>query len=420
MIGETSRRLTNFQKNFINSNERCQFAVEVNNSNLIPIIIRNLEQYILGFHLKLEGENLVYHKDKIRVHEIPRTVRNTKEACNFVDSINYDFKDTFSIIAANESIVSISVSHLICDGGFFIDIFDKLLLEKPYQMTSKFPITTSDTFLHELSKVTKKDIKKHQETNNMLTSLRWSKNYEELQKKVDKNTKCNYIAYEIPAKESQFYKSKMNLTDLYMTSLSLSIMGLNGKLDSNFGISTCVDLRQFLPRGSKNPSNTQNTSEFGVVAQNVNNKMTIRDLAKLYRIDLMNKLKDGTPFAAYQSLFDDGYCYETEKTCSALLSNVGKFKCNSKNYSAVTDMWIQQTMPALGTQNVIGLLAFSKEKYGQNTLVFRLQQPSSVINNDDAELLMKSIAYMMKEVPPDISIKDAFDELRNFQIHSQK
>lgn len=150
--------------------------------------------------------------------------------------------------------------------------------------------------------------------------------------------------------------------------------------------------------------------------------MTIRDLAKLYRNDLTNKLKDGIPFVAYQSLFDDGYCYETKKTCSALLSNVGRFKCNNnrKNYSDVTDMWIQQTMPALSTQNVIGLLAFSKENNGENTLVYRLQQPSSVINDDDAELLIKSITYMMKEVPPDISIKDAFDELRKFQIRSQK
>ena len=126
MIKTASKKLTNFQKNFIESNERCQFAVEVSKPDLIPKIIRNLEHYILGFHLKLEDDKLIYHNDKIPVYSFPKNIKNTKDACNFVDSINYDFKDTFSVIAANENIVSISVSHLICDGGFFIDIFDKL------------------------------------------------------------------------------------------------------------------------------------------------------------------------------------------------------------------------------------------------------------------------------------------------------
>lgn len=36
------------------------------------------------------------------------------------------------------------------------------------------------------------------------------------------------------------------MTDLYTTSFALSIMSLNGRLHSNFGISNCIDLRQYL------------------------------------------------------------------------------------------------------------------------------------------------------------------------------
>lgn len=67
------------------------------------------------------------------------------------------------------------------------------------------------------------------------------------------------------------------------------------------------------------------------------------------------------------------------------------------------------------TKSFVGLVAFSKEKNGQNTLVTRIQQPCSVINDNDANILMKSLLYMMKEIPVDISIQDAFDELRRFQ-----
>lgn len=39
-------------------------------------------------------------------------------------------------------------------------------------------------------------------------------------------------------------------------------------------------------------------------------------------------------------------------------------------------MSIQQTLRAKFTEVAIALLAFSKDKYGENTLVTRLQQPN--------------------------------------------
>ena len=95
MIKAPSRRITNYEKIYIQSNERCQFAVEVSKPDLIPKIIKNLEHYVLGFHLKLDDLNLVYHNDPINVLTIPKNVKNVREACEFVDSINFNYKDTF-------------------------------------------------------------------------------------------------------------------------------------------------------------------------------------------------------------------------------------------------------------------------------------------------------------------------------------
>lgn len=134
-------KLTDFEKIFISSNERCQFSLKVSKPSLIPKIIHNLEQYILGFHLKLDDLNLVYHNDTIEVHSIPKSVKNVKDACNFMD-----YGDKFAIICANDDTVAISVSHLICDGGFFINIYDKLLFDEPIKIKSHFPITTNETF----------------------------------------------------------------------------------------------------------------------------------------------------------------------------------------------------------------------------------------------------------------------------------
>ena len=377
MIKAPSRKITNYEKIYIQSNERCQFAVEVSNPDLIPKIIKNLEHYVLGFHLKLEDLNLVYHNNPINVLTIPKNIQNTREACEYVDSINFNYKDTFSIIAANDKMVAFSVGHLICDGGFFIEIFDKLLLDEPIPLKSRFPLTTNDTFPEELSKITNEEVSQHQQWMTKLTPLRWSHNYKELQKKVQEDTKCKYYPIEIPAKDTQFIKSKMNLTDLYMTSFALSIMSLNGKLSSNFGISNCVNLRQFLDPSKKDISNTQNTSEFSVLANNVNPKMSIRDLAKSFRFDLSSKLKDSkTSLAAYKSLSADGYTYDNNGFCFPELSNIGRFKAKNAEYSnLIKDMWIQQTLRAKWTEIAIAILAFSKDKFGENTIVTRLQQP---------------------------------------------
>lgn len=51
-------------------------------------------------------------------------------------------------------------------------------------------------------------------------------------------------------------------------------------------------------------------------------------------------------------------------------------------------MSIPQTLRAKFTEVAIALLAFSKDKYGENTLVTRLQQPISVINDENANVLM--------------------------------
>lgn len=412
-----ARKLTDFEKIFITSNERCQFALKVSKPSLIPKLIRNLEQYILGFHLKLDGINLVYHNDPIEVHSIPKSVKSVKDACNFMDSVNYDYRDKFAIIGANDDTVAISVSHLICDGGFFVNIYDKLLLDEPIKMKSIFPITTNETFPEELSKVESKDIVEHQNWFKKLTALKYSDNYLELQKKFGDNVKCKYYPVEIPVKDTQFYKAKgLKLTDLYMTSFALSIMSLNGQLHSNFGISNCIDLRQYLPPSKREISNTQNTAEFGVLANNVDFKMSIRDLAKMFRSDLAMKMNDGkTPLTSYKSLHDVGLAYDVEKTCFPELSNIGRFRVDDTFSSLINDMWIQQTMNTKFAEIIIGIVAFSKDKFGENTIVTRLQQPVTVVNDRDADVLMKSFVHMMKEVPVDVSIQEAYDELRRFQ-----
>lgn len=420
MIKPLTKKLTSFEKMFLDLNERCQFAVEVSKPELIPKMIKNIKSYLLGFHYRLDGSQIIYHDDPINVYSIPQTVKTARDACNFADSIKYDVKDTFSAIAANDKMVAISAHHMLCDGGLLMEAFDQLLSDDPVQLKTKIPLSVSEMFPKELSKVTADDIKKINYSFDNVTTLRWSQNYEELQKIPGIETKCNHIDDESPITDFHFKQSKINLTDLYMSSYLLSIVSLNGRLDSKYGISIPINLRKYLPKSDINFSNTQNTTEFVVNAFDVSPKVTVRELSKYLRKDLTEKMNDITPFSAYQSFLDDSLVFDHKFCCFPELSNLGQIKSDHFDYKRlITDLWFQttSTKPA---DDCVFMLTFAKVKNGQNILCSRLRQPCSSINDTDADLLMKSFLRMMKEVPVDVSIQEAFDDLRRFQNRIRK
>ena len=70
---------------------------------------------------------------------------------------------------------------------------------------------------------------------------------------------------------------------IYMVSYALSMMALNNQIEPYFGMSTCVDMRQLMKPKERNPSNSQNITAINILAENVTSKMTIRQVAKLFR-----------------------------------------------------------------------------------------------------------------------------------------
>lgn len=420
MIKPLSKKLTNFEKMFLDLNERCQLAFEVSKPDLIPKIINNVKNHLLGFHYKLEGSNIIYHNNPINVYSIPQTIKTARDACNFIDSIKYDVKDIFSAIAANDKMVAISAHHMLCDGGLLLEAFDNLLVNEPCQLKSKIPLTVCDMFPNELSNVSDDDIKKVNYSMDNVTKLQWSKNYEELRKIPGIELKCNHIDEETPAKEFQFQRSKINLTDLYMSSYLISILSLNGQIDSYYGLTIPFNMRKFLPKGEINFSNTQNTTELIINAFNVSPKLTVRQLSNILRQDLATKMNDKSPFSAYRCFLDDSLVFNHKFCCYPELSNLGQFKSDRFNYSElITDLWIQTTSTH-PSDECIFMLTFSKMKNGERVFCSRLRQPCSSINDIDAKLLMKSFLRMMKDVPVDVSIQDAFDDLRKFQNKIKK
>lgn len=145
-------------------------------------------------------------------------------------------------------------------------------------------------------------------------------------------------------------------------------MALNNEFGPHFGMSTCVDMRQLMNPKERNPSNSQNFTAINILAINVTPKMNIRQVAKLFRQDLNQKIKNGGLFIydnksclkslAYQSQIDSDFIYDNKNRSIADISNIGRFKINDEYSKLITDVWIQQKNQALNAESFVGLVPF--------------------------------------------------------------
>lgn len=143
--------------------------------------------------------------------------------------------------------------------------------------------------------------------------------------------------------------------------------------------------------------------------------MTVSEVISSLHKDLMHKLSDNSPFIVYKCFLEDEFYSSKECVSLPNLSNVGRFNSEDKFSGEIRDTWIQQIDHSKFAEGECFMLAFSKDKHGQNTLVTRLQQSSSVMDQQDSKTLFQSIMHVMKEVPVGVTVQEAYNELQSFQ-----
>ncbi|OHS97668.1 hypothetical protein TRFO_36097 [Tritrichomonas foetus] len=402
MIG-ARRKLIPFEKNFINTNERIQFAIEVEKPSAVPKVVENLRNALLGFDLHIEGDYLVHRKNAIEVNKMPSSVQSCLEAATFVDSeVPLDYSERLCSISANDRFIGVSVSHMIYDGGFFLTLYDKLFESSIFRTSEPLPLTTYDIFQDTFSNLPPK----LENEPNTTTVLNWSHKPDP---NVSPTENCKYLAIETPADECLFLKNKFGLTEYYWTMIPLSVMAMNGKIQE-FGIASCVDLRQEMKNKEFSHTVSNNFIEINLPLKGTNPNHSIRQIGKMFR-EKFNEYKSTGQFYHTFNLMNGGFPSLSEPVAMCGISNVGRFLLKPP----IVDCWIQQTMRCKCVESFAPFIGFSKNKYGRNTLVTRFQQPQSVINDEDAKILLESVVYSLKEIHPDMTVQEAFDNLRKFQ-----
>lgn len=340
----TTRKLNEFEKLFTLTDEACQIAIEIEKSSFIPLLIENFEKSMVGFHLKTTNDDLIYDYQTIPVHPLPKNIRTCQEAAIYIDkNLPINFSKALCNIAANDSIVAVNATHMIYDGGFFIDLYPRLLnryIDDNYlqiQSPRKIPFTPHELFKREFAnKNMKKLIERHFED---IKHIPYVKQSSKIDLQIDQEVKCKSHSYESKASDYQFLSNKMGLTDMYWTFIPLNVMALNDTMQiPDFGMMCCVDLRQFMSKKNINRLVCENFTEINLRLNNVSPEMTVRQVGKLMR-DRFNRMKkDGSVFASFEAMQDG--IPELGPFLLSEMSNIGRFDLKPP----MVDIWVQQTL----------------------------------------------------------------------------
>ncbi|OHT11251.1 hypothetical protein TRFO_19336 [Tritrichomonas foetus] len=400
------RKIAPFEKNFIFSDERVQFAVCVDNKNVIPTIIKNIKNSFLGFSLKIEGDEIVHHSNPIQIDSLPNHIHTAKDAAEHIAKMPADYSQSLAQLAINDSTVAISVSHVVCDGGLIVKLFPHLLNENlviKHNDEIKIPIPVEYRFAEEVSKRTQADFDNHNHGLQKLSRIYWERN-----DTLPKDILSNYYITETPVDQLQCFKKEnkgFNLTDSLWTAMVVTDMALNNQIETCAGVNTCIDLRN--PKETEiDPLTANNFTAVNVFAENINEKTTIREIGRKMREDFIQKRKRGDHFACLGAMMQ-GFFFPGPYGFS-MLSNIGKFVVKPP----VTDVMIQQTIPAKCVEGLAAVLSFSKQIGDKNIVVTRVQQSPFVMSDEKAQKQLKYLNYVMENVPIDVELAKALDIIK--------
>lgn len=417
-----SRKLQPFESYSLNSNEYILFSLETENSSVIPSIVDKLKKAILGFNYKIQDNKLIYKPGEIIVHSLPKYIKTCQDSCVYCDQhLLNDYSKGLASIAVNDKIITITAAHMLYDGGFFVDLYNRLFNDttQSYYYQSDPQRFVTYTFQEMFEKeYQRKDLKflsnQHTSYSKYLQSIHFST---KIDSDVTGNPRCISHVINIPASEFQFQKSKMSLSDMYWTMLPLTCMAFNGSdISDNFGVLTCVDMRKFLSSQKVSRLVGQNFSELFLTIGEIKPEMTIRQVGKMFR-HKFNEMKNNGTF--YGALYNMDFGFPTMKNRLFVeISNIGRFEANK----SIADVFIQQSANSKESAWIAGFASFSRNMHGKNTVNIRFARPQTALNHLDGEILTRSFAHSMTEIPPDVSIIKAFDEIRAFQskVRQQK
>ncbi|OHT01728.1 hypothetical protein TRFO_31338 [Tritrichomonas foetus] len=397
------RKKSPFEIAFTSAHSHIQLAVEIEESNKVTHLLDQIQQNYIPLNIYDKGDELHYKKGCSPFIQMPNTIKNCEDACNWIFDHKHPDEIGLSSLAYNDKFIALTTNHMISDGGLYKSVVELLQNDSTLKYSSPLPLPPDEAFYNDINNINKDVYAVYPETLSNVVSK-----YEKPSKKYGEE--CRYKIDVIDLNKllskgnNQKEKPSFNITDKLWTSLLLSMAAYNGKID-RFGMATCIDMRS-----RTNLALTWSNCCFYTILSHkapVIPNQTVKDIAQALRKDMQKRLENGE-MPSYLKINE---CYYDNKGLSAEVSNVGTMVLKKP----IKDAWMQIRFNEKSNPSVISLLTFGVKNEKRNDLILRLRYTQCRMRDEEADVILNAIKHSIMNIPLDTKVEDAFDELRKFQ-----
>lgn len=382
------------------------WSMEVESAKYLPKIVDKLTKSIVGFHIKRQGDNLVAHNDPIPIHVLPKGYKNLKDLSNDFIKRNYlDYDKAFAMIGCNDTQISMVINHMCADGGYIRYQMEHILDENP--KLHPLPLITANFFKKEIENAPS-DVHLWSSEPNVTRLLPRRKACHD--KGVD-TAFPDYFTIETTKEKLQCYeKGKIRGYSEYLWLAHVfSALAFNGHMQDIVGVTTCVDLRNWLP---KNVVDYNLTNGFSAITPSsvLKPDMTLREIGEQLRRDMNRRIKRGEQFGFLKGLDVFPEAEEIPGACLEI--------SNAKNLiqkKPIIDTWIGLSLKDPSNEQILSAMSFSTEGYGKNQHIIRLRYGPVGLSKSDMKIFGKSFDHFMHHVSLNRKAQDVFEEMKAFQ-----
>lgn len=391
------------------SREMVQLCIEFDHPKYVAQVVETFKKSIVGLHVKTDGKNLIHTDAPVDVASIPSRLRTPAEVCNWMDTYCVPFlSDRLATLAYDDRRVAFNSSHICADGGFLTFLLQNCL-NPNLPPAPPLPSTLHGIFDKHLEAFKRAPISL--DDAGSMTFWDWPKGVDP---KPKGRVRAKFVEHFQPAKELAGYENgKVKaLTEYLWCGTALSLSAMNGILEPTLGCVTCVNLRNLVEKKDADLSFCNIFTNTHIKAGNAGANVPIGEVMKQMRNRFEFLKKNHGIVAGIEREFFTNF---KNNASVAHVTNVGPLKYGPP----IADFYMQQTMEAEATNPVLSVLSYSKIGRGHNDVLTRLRYSPLVVSDENATLLESSIRFFLKNVTPNMTVGEVFNELQRFQ-KSQK
>lgn len=365
-----------------------QLSVKTNPTK-VSEIVNEISKKAIGCRTKFDGKIYEYTDKPCPVFQIPDNFPHLENAHIYASKHHtIPASERLASICYNKDTVIYNCNHTSADGGYLKMLLDHLCgRPTPNDPFYRIHESVVDALADQFDKVDR-PISTH------TTPVR---NY----KTPQDNVMAQFNLIEFPLEEKI-----SNFTDKLLAATILTTSADNGFLGT-MACHTAVDARRLLKNSDWRHVNIDGlvVSDAGTDIHTDFSKMTVGELQKRFKKDLINKINNGELLNVIKHVRDNTYVFPTYATVS--MSNVGVIRTGGDIKDAMT------TFSVTGGPYPPGNLQLSATTVDGKLFRGRLFTSPYVTSRSEAKSFARAIEYCIRYVHEEMSVKDAFMKLIN-------